>query len=132
METKMMNNEYRFDHAAQTITLTKKFNKAAGTLGSREYRILKQLRADYPDYTIELKEIAKKEGKKSYAKLTYDAMRKHICLLEGEASANLRNLNACIEAYKGSGCYPKIKKWFLDNYPDYAEANATMDKCPTP
>lgn len=121
-------NEYKFDHMAQTITLTKKFAKAAGVLNSNEYRILKQLRADYPEYAIELKEIARKENKKSYANLTYDAMRNFIGTLEGDTSDNLRNLNTLITLYSGSGCYPKVKKWFLDKYPNYGDANAAVEK----
>lgn len=120
--------EYKIDFQSKTITLNKKFAKAAGVLSSKEYRVVKKLRADYPDYAIELKEITKKEGKKSYAKLTYDVMRNYIRMVESETTDNLRNLNTLIEAYKGSGCYPKIKKWFLDKYPDYPDANATMDK----
>ena len=122
----MKNNEFRFDHAAQTIILTKKFAKAAGMINSREYRTLATLHKDYPDYTVELKEIAKREGKTTYARLTYDAMRNHIRITEGETSANLCNLETYIEAYKGSGCYPKVKKWFLDHYPTYADVNQTM------
>ena len=120
--------EYRIDFQSKTITLNKKFAKAAAVLNSKEYRVVKKLRTDYPDYAIELKEITKKEGKKSYAKLTYDVMRNYIRKVESETTDNLRNLNTLIEAYKGSGCYPKVKKWFLDKYPDYTDANATMDK----
>lgn len=120
--------EYKIDFQSMTITLNKKFARAAGVLNSKEYRVLKQLRADYPEYAIELKEIAKKEGKKSYANLTYNVMRNYICTLEGKESDNLCNLNMLVTLYSGSGCYPKVKKWFLDNYPDYADANATMDK----
>lgn len=120
--------EYKVDFQSKTIILNKKFAKAAGVLNTKEYRILKQLRADYPDYTIELKEITKKEGKKTYLNLTYEVMRNYIYTLDGADAENLRNLNTLINAYKGSGCYPKVKKWFLDNYPDYADANATMSK----
>ena len=120
--------EYKVEFQSKTIILNKKFAKAAGVLNSKEYRVLKQLRADYPEYTIELKEIAKKEGKKSYANLTYDAMRGFICAVEGADAANLRNLDTVIATYKGSGCYPKVKKWFLDTYPKYGDANAALTK----
>ena len=64
-------NEYNIDVVAGTITLTKKFAKAAGVLGTREFNILKQLREACQDYTVQVREIAKNENKTSYANLTY-------------------------------------------------------------
>lgn len=49
MKMKKM-NEYKVDVVAGTITLTKKFAKAAGVLGTREFNTFKQLRADYAGY----------------------------------------------------------------------------------
>ena len=54
---------YEIDFINSKIILTKKFYKAAGTLNSNEYRILVQLRRDNPTFTVELREIKKKEGK---------------------------------------------------------------------
>ena len=87
MKMKKM-NEYKVDVVAGTITLTKKFAKAAGVLGTREFNTFKQLRADYPDYAVQVREIAKKENKTSYANLTYDFMKTYIRTIEGETSEN--------------------------------------------
>ena len=62
---------YEIDFINSKIILTKKFYKAAGTLNSNEYRILVQLRRDNPTFTVELREIKKKEGKQAYRNLTY-------------------------------------------------------------
>ena len=121
-------NEYKIDVVAGTITLTKKFAKAAGVLGTREFNTFKQLRADYPDYTVQVREIAKKENKVSYANLTYDFMETFIGMVEGEASENIGNLAKVIELSKGQpGHYAYVKTWFLERYPNYQDVLATMN-----
>ena len=127
LTTMKKQNEYKINHIEMTITLTKKFNKNAGIINSIEYGILKQLRADYPDYTICLREIAKKENKNSYRNLTYASMKRHIVIFEGEGSENIRNLEKTIELSKGQpGHYAYVKAWFLKNYPNYNEIPADM------
>ena len=121
-------NEYKVDVVAETITLTKKFAKAAGVLGTREFNTFKQLRADYPDYAVQVREIAKKENKTSYANLTYDFMKTYIRTIEGETSENLVNLEKVIELSKGqAGHYAYVKTWFLEHYPNYQDVLATMN-----
>ena len=121
-------NQYKIDHIAKTITLTKKFAKSAGIINSPEYLLFKQLRADYADYTICEREIAKKEGKKSYANLTYDFMKEYILITEGEGSENIRNLETVITISKGqAGRYAYVKTWFLKNFPNYNDVLATME-----
>ena len=121
-------NEYKVDVVAGTITLTKKFAKAAGVLGTREFNTFKQLRADYPDYAVQVREIAKKENKTSYANLTYAFMKNFISTVEGEASENIGNLAKVIELSKGQpGHYAYVKTWFLERYPKYQDALATRN-----
>ena len=127
MKMKRM-NEYKVDVVAGTITLTKKFAKAAGVLGTREFNTFKQLRADYPDYAVQVREIAKKENKTSYANLTYAFMKNFISTVEGEASENIGNLAKVIELSKGQpGHYAYVKTWFLERYPKHQDALATMN-----
>ena len=127
MKMKKM-NEYKVDVVAGTITLTKRFAKAAGVLGTREFNTFKQLRADYPDYAVQVREIAKKENKTSYANLTYGFMKTYIRTIEGETSENLVNLENVIELSKGqAGCYAYVKTWFLGRYPKYQDVLTTMN-----
>lgn len=121
-------NEYNIDVVAGTITLTKKFAKAAGVLGTREFNTLKKLREACPDYTVQVREIAKKENKTSYANLTYKFMNTFISMVEGEASENIGNLAKVIELSKGQpGHYAYVKTWFLEHYPNYQDVLTTMN-----
>ena len=110
---------YEINFINSKIILTKKFYKAAGTLNSNEYRILVQLRRDNPTFTVELREIKKKEGKQSYRNLTYENMRNHILICEGEDSKALKDFDhvkALSQAQAGPYAY--VKTWFLKQYGD--------------
>lgn len=112
-------NKYKVDYIAGSITVTKSFAKAASIWGSNEYNLLKQLRADNPSFTVLVREIEKKEGKRSYHNLNYENMRKFIAALEGENSAALNELSKIIEiATIQSAPYTYVKKWFLSRYKD--------------
>ena len=118
MKMKSM-NEYKVDQIAGTITITKKFAKAAGVLGSVEYNIMKQLRTDNPTFTVLMREIKKKEGKKSYRNLTYENMRTFIATMEGEDSDRLFEFDRVLACSKSqSAPYAYVKKWFLSIYKD--------------
>ena len=112
-------NEYKVNQIEGTITITKRFAKAASVLGSAEYNIMKQLRADNPTFTVLMREIKKKEGKKSYRNLTYENMRTFIIEAEGENSPILNDFNKTMELAKiQSAPYTYVKKWFLNRYKD--------------
>lgn len=117
---------YRFDHDNSTIVLTKKFAKAAGVVGSKEYNTLRKLRKDAPDYTVAVREIHRKEGKtNTHKNLTYKAMENHITLTiadQEQRETALRDLKAIQTLGKGQPCgaYLFVCDWFLKQYPNYA------------
>ncbi|MBP3657083.1 MAG: hypothetical protein J6K32_10360 [Clostridia bacterium] len=133
MKNNKMSREYNIDYIAGTITVTKKFLKAAGVFGSNEYTLLKQLRADYPDFAFAQKEIAKKNGKQSHKNLTFKKMREHIIIRDGEESERLKRYDYLMEFYKThAGRYAKIKSWYLEQYKDeYKTEEDTESKVET-
>ena len=111
--------QYEVDFINSKIILTKKFYKAATTLNSPEYTTLMQLRRDNPGFAIELREIKKKEGKKSYRNLTYKNMEEYIITLEGEESETLKEFTNVLKLSKvQAGPYAYVKTWFLKKYGD--------------
>ena len=116
----MTATNYKIDFTTNTITLNKKFAKEASRdINSEAYRTIRTLRADYPDFKFEEKTIEKKKGKKTYAKLTFESMREHIELLEGESSTILAKYDYLMDFYKThAGRYAKIKAWYLEQYKD--------------
>ena len=123
--------QYEVDFINSKIILTKKFYKAATTLNSPEYNTLLQLRTQNPDYEIVLKEIKKKEGKKSYRNLTYDNMRNYIITLEGEKSETLTEFDKVLKLSKvQAGPYAYVKTWFLGKYGDAFKSEEEASEAP--
>lgn len=122
--------DYEVNFLNSTITITKKFAKAASVLNSSEYNTLMQLRKDNPDFRIELREIKKKEGKKAYRNLTFEYMEELIIQMDGKNSENLKLFETVkVQARLQPSPYAFVKKWFLDNYKDAIDkALAIEDK----
>lgn len=113
------NTDYEVNFLNNTITITKKFSKAASVLGSSEYNTLMMLKKDNPDFAIVLREIKKKEGKKSYRHLTFEYMEELIIRMDGKNSENLKLFETVkAQAKLQPSPYSFVKKWFLDNYKD--------------
>jgi len=116
------NHGYEVKFADQKIIVTKKFAKAAGVVGSVEYAELAKVRHDFPDFAVELREIKKKEGKRTYGKLSYKAMIDFILEKEGEDGlktiAEFENLRHLAKVLNIKGQYASMKSWFLDRYKD--------------
>ena len=114
------NANYSIDFFTSTIIITKKFYKAASVLNSPEYKEMMQLRRDNPDFTIVLREIKKKENKKSYRNLNYKNMRTFIENYETDDDVRADRIKE-FEKVKDlskvqSGPYAYVKTWFLKMY----------------
>ena len=120
--------DYEVNFLNSTITITKKFAKAASVLNSSEYNTLMQLRKDNPDFRIELREIKKKEGKKAYRNLTFEVMEEFIILIDGKNSINLEVFKKVkAQAKLQPSPYAYTKKWFLDHYKAAMESVLTSE-----
>ena len=113
MTTLKKNLGYALEHKKdnEAIIITKRFEKAANTIGSDEYKALTRLRNDFPDYAVVVKESVNR--KQTYKGLTIEKMRE-IIIKEGD-SIEIR-LEALEKATTDKVPYPAIKKWFLSYY----------------
>lgn len=117
--TMTKNSRYEIDHINAKVILTKQFAKAASILNTPEYLTLLELRRNHPDYTFELREIRKKEGKKSYRNLTYERMEDYIITREGKGSDAHKEFEQVKKLSQiQAGSYGYVKKWFLNKYED--------------
>lgn len=116
-------NNYAVDFMNNTIIVSKAFyKKATSSIENPEYTELKTLIADYPEYKIKLREIKKKEGKRTNRNLTYSNMKKYII----ESSANAKADLAEFEKVQKTSCvfpspYVYVKDWFTKKYPAYGK-----------
>lgn len=114
------NHNYEINYIENTITVTKKFLKEAGVIGSAAYTELARVRKDLPDFQIVQREITKKPGKKSYGKLTYKVMGEFIEAQEEENAAEVLAEFERVQRLSKvqNGSYAYVKTWFLNRYKD--------------
>ncbi len=112
--------------AENVIEINKIFDKARSNPLSDEYALLQKIRADYPNFTVRVRQIKKNAAKESYPGLTYEYMRDYIILHtapedELEAIAELEELILISKCQAKGKRYPTIKKWFLAKYPEIVQ-----------
>ena len=123
------NNRYEINHIEGKVILTKQFAKSASILNTPEYMTLLELRRNHPDYTFELREIRKKEGKKSYRNLTYERMEEYIIAREGKDSDALKEFEKVkMLSQVQAGPYAYVKSWFLKKYKDEFQKEEDAEK----
>ena len=129
MKTNNISREYKIDYISEKIIVTKKFLKAAGVYNSPEYKLMKELRADYPAFAFEEKKIDKKAGKVTHKNLTFEKMREHLVVRFGKDSDTVKRYDYLMEFHKiHAGRYAKIKSWYLEQCKDeYADENESSE-----
>ena len=114
------NHNYEINYIEGKIIVTKSFLKEAGVIGSTAYTELAQVHKDYPEFTIEQRQISKKQGKKTYGSLTYKVMKEFIEVQEEENAetvlAEFERIQQLSKAHNGQ--YAFVKSWFLKRYSD--------------
>ena len=113
----------------KTIILSSAFHKKALVYGTPEYDQLQNVRRDYPDFVLTVRQFKKNTKQEHYRGLGYEYMRKHIAKVEGNnAPAVLEEFESMVSISKCHSVnkrYPIIKAWFLNRYP--AVANFGLD-----
>lgn len=112
---------YEINPIEKTITLTKKFLKGASTMGTPEYKELKRIQKDNPDFELKVREITQSETKVTYSELTFAVMTS---IIEGSAKddadkkAKIAEFDAVKAFYDGNKTtkYGHVKSWFVQNY----------------
>ncbi len=110
---------YSIDFAKGTITMNYKFQKAAQDFGSPEYKRLKALIADFPEFTVVVSAGKKITSTRPTKRLTYENMEKYIGTYE-----NADALLAKFESVKEKSApiaspYKYVRDWFVKQFPDY-------------
>jgi hypothetical protein len=113
-----MKGTLRLDHFEKNIYISNPFANAAKKVTSEEYKLLRQVMEDHPDYSLVKYEIKKNPNKESYCGLTYEYMDNYIATHDenGEIGKVYKELRLRAECH--SIRYAHIKKWFLEIYPE--------------
>lgn len=102
-----------------TAQVTKAFEKQARIFGTKEYKLWKAYREDFPAAKMVTKTIKKNPNKKSYKNLTYANMELFITEQNSELLVELRKQIKLSKVQ--SNPYRAVLAWFLSEFPKYDE-----------
>ena len=125
----MKNNGYSINHVEKQIVVSKAFLARASQVDTQEFETVRKLMKMLPRYEFVQKESIKKNpNKKTYRNLTYGNMEKYIRANEENPVAMLSEF----KTVKAKSCiqpspYAYVKKWFLEQYPDYTESKTEQE-----
>ena len=123
------------NYITMTIEMTKAESKAAGKIGTEEFKNMLTLMQQFPNYKIQV--IARAATKKScdYKGLTYAYMEKYIKAHDNDKHtimAEYEDLRGESDAAKDvladSFTYLEIKNWFLGKFPEIREFHEMRSK----
>ena len=123
---------YKINFAANTITITQAFVQKANKINTDEYNLLKQIKADHPKMAILHNSRRRATKANSNKRLSYSNMERYI-----NTYANADELMTVFERVKGKSTiqgnpYAYVKKWFIDQFPNYKELPSINETSVTP
>ena len=105
-----------------TVIINHKFAAAASKYGTKENRIIRNIRHDFPGMTEVIVSGRECDSAKANTRLTYENMEKHI-----RAYDNADDLLAVFDSVKAlsqtcASPYKYVADWFKAQFPDYNKA----------
>lgn len=115
----MMN--YKIDFVNNTLTMSKSFEDALNNPASEEYKLWKQLRADFPGLTIIRKTRRAPKKARPNKNLTYKHMEQYMSVFKNadELLAQFDAVKRCSLAQNNP--YKFVLDWFKKQFPKYKE-----------
>lgn len=115
----MMN--YKIDFVNNTLTMSKSFEDALNNPASEEYKLWKQLRADFPGLSIIRKTRRAPKKARPTKNLTYKHMEQYMSVFQN-ADELLAQFDAVKRCSLGqSNPYMYVLDWFKKQFPKYKE-----------
>jgi len=110
---------YKINFAANTLTITADFEKAANVPTSAEYRLLNQIQVDYPAIKISRKTHRSPKACNPSKGLTYANMERYINVYENAAELIERFKEVKELAAIQTNGYKYVRAWFVAQFPNY-------------
>ena len=118
---------YKINFATQTLTMNYKFAEESMKFGTKEYNLLKKVKADFPNLKIVTKAGRKITTPRKTKRLSYNNMEKYIRTFENsEELLAMFNL-ARDRSATAKSPYKFVCDWFLMQFPNYNSFGETTD-----
>ena len=117
----MKNNTYKIDFVNNTLTMSKAFEEALNNPASEEYKLVKQLRDDFPGLTIIRKTRRAPKKARPTKNLTYKHMEQYMSVFKNadELLAQFKVVKECSKQQPSP--YKFVLDWFKNQFPKYKE-----------
>lgn len=110
---------YKINYSTNKIIMNYKFAKLAEDVGSEAYKIIKEIKDDYPTMIIVVNPGRIITTTRPNKNLTYENMKRHISVYENSTEL-LANFNQAKELSKPlASPYKYVCDWFNEQFPDY-------------
>ena len=112
---------YKILFSENTVIMNHKFAAAAGKYGTKEYKLMMDIRHDFPGMKeVEVSGRVQTTAKTNH-RLTYDNMKKYI-----EVQENAETLKEVFESVKAlsktaPSPYKYVSDWFKEQFPNYKD-----------
>ena len=113
-------------HKEKVIVMTKKEAKAAEKYGSAEYKMLVNMKRDFPNYNVEIRELSRKSASKGFS---YDKMALYVNQYgTDEQKKQFEELRGTAKDTMGStgNAYKEVKAWFNATFPEASNFAAAV------
>ena len=126
-EMKPGKNGYKVLFATNTVVMSYKFSAAAAEYGTKEYKIMKGIRRDFPGMAEIVVSGREKKTPHPNTRLTYENMEIHI-----NAYENANDLLEVFETVKAlskvcASPYKYVHDWFVAQFPNYKSTPIFQD-----
>ena len=120
-------NGYKVLFATNTVVMSYKFSAAAAEYGTKEYKIMKGIRRDFPGMAEIVVSGREKKTPHPNTRLTYENMEIHI-----NAYENANDLLEVFETVKAlskvcASPYKYVHDWFVAQFPNYKSTPIFQD-----
>ena len=109
---------YKIDFTTNSVTITKAFADSANEMKGESYEKLQELRAQ--GFIIKARTHASPKTKLPHPSVKQ--MRHYVSLVENSEEYMTAFEKVCEEATTHGREYPRIRKWFLNTFPNYCMA----------
>ena len=118
---------YKILFNEDTVIMNYKFAAAAAKYGTKENKLMKSIRKDFPGMAEVIVSGRECDKTKPNSRLTYANMKKHIAAYEN--SAELLDVFDTVETLSKAAASPYkfVSDWFVAQFPDYNKAPAFKD-----
>lgn len=115
----------KINHNTREIEMTKKESKEAAKYGSETYEKLVNIKKDFSDYTIIIRESTRKNSCKGYS---YDRMETYISTYGSDAQKEQFKAMRITskDSMERGKAYKEIKEWFNETFPEASDFSAAM------